>query len=290
LTWAKAAKEHIGFGVTTFLSIRSQEMWDELIAQAQTQTGETALVLGLDNFDATMYSLLWKAGLGFNFQPITAGITVTTPNVRLAGSGSATINTTFIGVDVDGDSIPDNGFATDIQNDVKSNYHSPLSVGVGAAWHLKKSRLHFSAEWFDDVDTYAVLELSPFISQTTGETVTRTLRHTLDSVINFAAGYEQQLGKSYTGFLGFNTDRSAYNPESEVATTTYDIYHVSGGGKLILERARFTLGLRYSWGNDTIKQAINLSPDSDSDVLGEGEEVTLDFKQLTFLIGFSLGI
>jgi hypothetical protein len=290
LTWARALRERIGLGATTFFSIRNQKGEDELIAQAQAQTGETALVFSANNFDASMYSLLWKVGLGFDFRPVTAGITVTTPNLRIAGSGSATINATTIGTDLDGDGNPDDGFTTDIQTGVKSNYKSPLSIGAGAGWRFKRSKLHASAEWFDDVDTYAVLELVPFVSQTTGETVSRTLQHKLDSVVNFAVGFEHDFGKTYSGFLGFNTDQSAYNPESDVATTSYDIYHAAAGGKLTLTKARFTLGIRYSWGSQTVSRKIDLNPVGDSDVLEGGEDLVLDYRQLAFLVGFTLNI
>jgi hypothetical protein len=290
LTWARELSSHIGIGVSTFLSVRNEESQDQFIAQAQAQSGEALMLLSIDDFNARTYSLLWKGGLGFDFRPLTFGITVTTPNVRVAGSGSATLNKTAIGVDIDGDGIPDNGFSTDIQNDIKSHYRSPLSIGAGGAWHIRRAKLHFSAEWFNSVDCYQMLELSPLISQTGGETVNRSLQHCLESVINFGLGYEQTFGKTYSGFLGFNTDHAAYDPESEVATTSYDIYHVSGGGKVTLEKASFTFGIRYAWGSEVAQQPIDLDPNSEQDVLGNRGDVTLEFRQLTFLVGFDLNI
>jgi hypothetical protein len=65
---------------------------------------------------------------------------------------------------------------------------------------------------------------------------------------------------------------------------------MAAGGKLILEKARFTLGVRYSWGSQTVNQKIDLNPIGDGDVLEGGQDVVLDYRQLAFLIGFSLNI
>jgi long-subunit fatty acid transport protein len=184
----------------------------------------------------------------------------------------------------------DDGFATDIQTDVKSNYESPLSIGVGAAWHLENSKFHVAAEWFDGVNDYPVLELTPFTSQTTGTKMLRSLRHKLDSVINFGVGFEHEFGPTYSGYLGFNTDRSAYNPESDVATTAYDIWHLSAGGKWSLKKLDLRFGGRYAWGVQNVQQAIELNPASEGEVLGSEADVGLKFSQLTFLLGFNLDI
>jgi hypothetical protein len=290
LTWARGLGQHLGVGITTFCAIRSQEGRDEFFSQAQTQADEFALLYDIDNFDATTYNLLWKAGLGLNLRPFTAGLTVTTPNVRVAGSGSATLNRTSVGIDIDGDDIPDKSFATDIQTDVRANHKSPLSIGAGAAWHFPRSKIHVAAEWFDGTEIYDVLELQPFVSQATGETVPRELRHKTDSVVNVAVGFEHTFSPSYSGFLGFNTDRSAYNPASDVATTTYDLVHVAGGAKLRLKKVRFTLGARYAWGDQTTERQLDLIPDVGDDAFESLEEVTVEFRQLTLIVGFALDI
>jgi len=290
LTWARAARRRVGLGVSTFFSIRNQKGQNELIVQAQDQTGATELYLAIDNFEASTYSLLWKFGLGFDFRPLTAGITVTTPNVRIAGSGTTTLNETVIGIDRDGDGLNDDGFTTDIQKNARANFKSPLSVGVGAGWRFKNSKIHVAAEWFNKVGAYEVLVLEPFTAQGSGEVISRTLRQKLDSVVNFAVGFEHDFSKAYTFFTGFNTDQSAYNRESQVAATAYDIYHAAVGGKVSVDQAQFTLGVRYSWGSQTIGQQVDLNPSGEGGVIDPGRDVVLDYRQLAFLIGFAFNI
>jgi hypothetical protein len=289
LTWARGLGEHVGLGITTFFSFRSQEGEDQLFVQARTQADELALLYEIDNYDLNSYGVLWKAGLGLDFRPFTAGLTVTTPALRIGGSGAATVNETRAGVDLDGDGIADDGFVTDIQTDVRANHRTPLSIGAGAAWHLPRSRIHVAAEWFDAVDTYAVLDLQPFTSQDTGELVPRRLQDAATSVINVAVGFEHTFSEVYSGFLGFNTDRSAHDPASDVATTTYDLVHLSGGAKLDLKKVRFNLGLRYAWGDQTVERKLDLNPEAGR-LLEDFESVEVEFRQLTLILGFAFNI
>ena len=288
ITWARGFSEKVGFGITQYLSIRSQSSQFEAFAQARTDSGFMALGYDIDSYSADFYSFLWKAGLGLNFWPVTVGLTLTTPNVQLSGSGSAVYNSTRIGLDLDEDGTVDNIFATNVQEGVVANYNSPLSVGVGVALHLNKSNIQLAAEWFDEVDTYAVLELESFTSQGTGETVTRTLQHKLKSVTNFAIGIDHKFGDKYAGYLSFNTDYSARDPESDVAITGFDIFHVSGGTNISMQKTQLMLGVSYAWGSEMIEQIINLNPEGDSTVLDSGEIAELSYRQITFLVGFSV--
>lgn len=290
LTLARGINEHVGFGITTYLTIRNQSSEYELIAQALAQSGEIALAYDIDNYNADMYGLLWKVGLGFRFTPFTAGVTLTTPNLDVAGSGSAVVNQTRIGLDLDDDGIIDDGFTTNIQEGVAANYKSPLSIGVGAAWQFTSTNIHFSAEWFSEIDTYDVMELASFESQATGETVNLPLRHKAASVVNFGAGVEHDFKERITGFLSFNTDQSSYDAESDVAVTGYDIYHCAGGANFELKRTELMLGLRYAWGSQDINQDIDLNPGDGEGVISSDDEVTASYTQITFLIGFKVNL
>jgi hypothetical protein len=288
ITWARGFGEKVGFGITQYLSIRSESSQYELFAQARTDSGFMALGYDIDSYSADFYSFLWKAGLGLNFWPVTVGLTLTTPNVQLSGSGSSVYNSTRMGLDVDEDGTLDNTFATDIQEGTVANYHSPLSIGAGVALHLSKTNIQLAAEWFDAVDTYAVLELHSSVSQGTGETITRTLQHKLKSVTNYAIGIDHKFGDKYAGYLSFNTDYSARDPESDVSITGFDIYHTSGGANINMRKTELMLGLSYAWGSEMIEQIINLNPDDDSTVLDSGQTVEVLYSQVTFLVGFSV--
>lgn len=290
LTWARAVNPKIGVGVTTYLSIRSEGGVSEIFAQALTDSGDISLVFNLDNFSSSVYSLLWKAGVGIDLRPLTIGVTVTTPNVRLFGSGEATLNTSIVRVDIDGDGMPDNGFQTNFQEDVTANYKSPWSIGFGAGYFFEHTQLHFSAEWYGAVDAYDVLELESFTSQTTGETIERSIRQKRESVINFALGLQQDFSEKYGGFLSFNTDNSAFSPESDISVTGIDIYHITGGGTTAVGRTNWMLGLSYAWGSEQAIQRIDLTPGGGGSVIDPGNPVQLDYSRITFMLGFKVGL
>jgi hypothetical protein len=233
---------------------------------------------------------LWKAGLGLNFYPLTVGVTLTTPNLQITGSGEAVLNSTVVRLDTDGDGTPDNSFETDVQQNVSANYKSPLSIGVGAGYFFEHTQLHFAAEWFAEVTAYDVLELESFTSQTTGLPVTRSLRQVRESVANFAVGIEQDIGERYGGFLSFNTDNSAYSQESEVSTSGMDIYHATGGMSAIVGRTRWMLGFSYAWGSETTQQPIDLTPGDGGTTTDPVDEVEMSYSRVTFLIGFRVGL
>lgn len=285
LTWAKGLGEKLGLGITTFFSARSQEGQDDFFLQTMNQTGELALLYDLENFDAHMYGLLWKAGLGLNLEPFTAGLTVTTPKVRMGGSGSYVVNSTWA---VSGGE--DEGFVTDIQTDVKARHETPWSVGLGAAWQIGDSKIHFSTEWFNSVANYDVLELQPYYSQESGEQISPTFKDQSESVLNFAVGFEHEFSEKYSGFLGFNTDNSAYSPESDLATTSYDLVHLAGGAKMDLKKVRFKLGARYAWGDQAVDNSLVDIPTTGTASLEPLNEGTVTFRQLTLILGFALDI
>lgn len=289
VTWARELNPKIGVGVTTYLSIRNEGSVSEIFAQALTDSGDISLVFDLDNFSSSVYSLLWKAGVGINLAPLTMGVTLTTSNVRLFGSGEATLNTSVVRIDLDGDGTPDNAFETNFQEDVTANYESPWSVGFGAGYFFEHTELHFSAEWYSAVDLYDVLELDSFTSQTTGETVERSLQQKRESVVNFAAGIEHDFGEKYGGFVSFNTDNTAFSPESDISATGIDIAHVTGGATVSLGRTNWMAGISYAFGSEETTQAIDLNPGDDGTVL-TGKPVELEYRRTTFMIGFRVGL
>ncbi len=289
LTWSRGAREWIGFGVTTYLSIRSLDTENQLFAQALSDSGQMALYYDVRNYDGSVYSLLWKAGFGFNLDPVTLGITVTTPNLEVHGSGRATANTSHVGIDTNGDGEINDGFQATVQEDIGASYHSPLSIGAGAAYHTAKWSFNLSAEWFDAVDKYDVFDLQPFVSQETGETVVPKLEHQSVSVLNYAAGIEYT-GKKYGGYLSFNTDFSSFDPVSDIALTGFDLYHVTAGTNIGLKRTKLMLGVSYAWGSENISQAIDLNPGDDDKIIDPSDQVELVYSRVTFMLGFTVNL
>jgi hypothetical protein len=152
--------------------------------------------------------------MGMNLDPLTLCITITTSSVNLTGSGSALLNAAASDIDLDGDGIEDQLFAANYQQDVSSVYHTPWSIGGGLSYHWGKTRFHASAEWYDAVQKFRVLETSDFEAQSSGEILQNRVDHELKSIINYGVGIEIFFREKLNGYASFVTDYSAAVPET----------------------------------------------------------------------------
>ncbi len=175
--------------------------------------------------------------MGFNFSPWTFGLTVTTPSLNLFGSGSALVNEGINGFDFNGDGIGDEVVAASYQDGVKSRFNSSWAIGVGGAYRFGKTKIHLSAEWFNAVDKFTVLDTKTFVAQSIGDTISAKLTHELDQVLNYGIGIEHSFGEHTTGFASFATDFSGAVPgtETNLSIANWDIRHFAAG-------AAFTVG------------------------------------------------
>jgi hypothetical protein len=176
---------------------------------------------------------------------------------------------------------------------VSARHHLPLALGIGAGYRLGKHRLHFSAEWYDKVDRYNVLNTKDFIGQSNGETFTYRVDSESKSVLNYGFGLEFYISEKLNLFFSYITDFSSVVPHTgtNLTVSTWDIYHLSTGASFSIGRSEFTLGLNYAFGSDQVKGPVSFPESEIKNVLAdllEGSDV--DYKRLKLLIGFSFEI
>ncbi len=289
-TWSYKLKPRIGIGVTQYVAIRSQNSRIQTVAQAMTDSDMIAATILINDFDYRNYRTLWKTGLGFNLEPLTFGITMTTPSLNLTGKGSTLTNRSVIGQDTDGDGIEDPEFSSDFQQDVDAKYKSPWSLGAGAAYKTGKSRIHFSLEWFSAVDKYDVLDSRDFQGQSSGETLTNEVTHELESVLNYGIGIEHSFRERLTAYGSFVTDFSAAveGTDTNLSFSNWDLYHITGGMALTINRVEMILGLTYSFGNQVIDRPASFTGSNESnELIGSAIGADVDYTGLKFILGFS---
>ncbi len=291
LSWSYPLTSKMAIGVSQYLSIRSQKTRSQALSQSLSPEGDVATSIILRQFEYKSFDLLWKAGFGMKLDPFTLGITVTTPGVHITGNGSSLVDVAVSGVK--SDTLGDPIYAANFQQDVSAQYRSPWSVGGGFSWGIGKYRVHFSAEWYDAIKQFEVLETEDFIVQSSGETATNKVDHELQSVINYGVGLEIFFKEKLSGYASFVTDYSAAVPgtQTNLAISFWDIYHLSAGAAFTLGRSEFTLGASYSFGNDRLERTITF-PDTEisnriAELLKNSE---LDYKRIKLLIGFSIQI
>ena len=282
-TYSTKLSEKVGLGATLYFAYRYHSLRQGTFIQALKSSGDIASGTDIVNYKYNNLRSLLKAGMGINLNPLTLGFTVTTPSVNIFGSGYASTHLFISGVDTE-------TFASNFQDEVESEYNTPWSFGIGGAYQIKKVKVHVSAEWYDAVDKYFVLDTDPYRAQSSGEIKTNDLTHEAASVINYGIGLDYFANEKFIISGSFVTDFTAEvkNTTTNLApASSWNIYHISAGSTFWIAKSEITVGLGYSFGSDIIKNNIDLTPST------TGEESTirnseLSFTRIKLLLGFTL--
>ena len=285
VTYSRRAAEHLGFGVTTYFTTRSQAVQFLKFAQALGENGRAGAAIQNRQFQYNNFGVLWKIGVATQTQGWDLGVTVTTPRLSFGGSGSTGFDSTVVGQDIDenGNAIAE--VATNTQNGLASSYESPFSVAVGGAVGLGTARLHLTAEWFAPVDEFVVLPSEPFIGQSSGEVIDTAITRELTDVLNVALGINNRFSERLTVYGSIRTDRNGFDKDSEssVPVGDWDLYHVAGGATFTVGQSEFTTGAIVSFGNSTTSRVFQpVQPSGTSD-----EEIEVSYFRFAFLVGFN---
>ena len=223
-----------------------------------------------------------NAGIGFNLNPLTIGLTVTSPSLNIFGSGSVGTHLFISGIDT-------NRFDSNYQEDIESKFNSSWAAGLGGAYNFGKVKLHLSAEWYDAISKYDVLDTEPYVSQSSGETLTNDLTHEAKSIINFGLGLDYFASDSLIFSLSVTSDISAYveNTATNLAAySAWDLIHIAGGSTFHIWKSEVTVGAVYSFGSQTFENKINITPGADNNSVGRQSE--FKYSQIKVLLGFEI--
>lgn len=282
ITYSTKLSEVIGLGFTGYISYRSHKASTITILQALQSNGDIASYSNISNYRYNNCRALLKAGIGLNLKPLTLGLTATTPSLNIFGTGSVGTHLFVSGVDT-------NRFESNYQEEVKSEFNSSWAVGIGGAYKLGRTKIHLSAEWYDAINKFYVLDTEPYVSQSSGETLTNDLTHEAKSVINFGFGMDYFASDSLIFSLSVTSDLSAYveNTTTNLAPySAWDLIHIAGGSTFNFFKSEVTVGVVYSFGSQTIQNKIDITPDEDeSSIIRQSE---FKYSQIKVLLGFQL--
>jgi hypothetical protein len=290
LTWSYPLGRRFGIGVSTFVTIRSQRARSAITGQAFQSPGTTGGVTQSDlGYKYNHYGILWKAGLTYDWLGFSLGATVTTPRIKVFGSGETLVNRLVVGQDADGDGTPDPLFIADVQSDLPAIYKSPFSLAGGASKMVgRNTTLHATVEWFNDVPLYDVMLTEPFVGQSTGDTLQADVTQELEDVINFGIGVEERFTPGFSLMASFRTDNSALTTGeiTDVSVASWNIYFVTVGSTFRLGGGEFTLGLAYGFGGEDPTKFMENPPD-DEIIEPLPDDARIRYSSLRFIIAFS---
>lgn len=282
ITYSTKLSEIIGLGFTGYISYRSHKASSITILQALQSNGDIASYSNIINYRYNNCRALAKIGLGLNLNPLTLGITATTPSLNIFGTGSVGTHLFVSGIDT-------NRFESNYQEEVESKFNSSWAIGFGGAYKLGNVKLHLSAEWYDAISKFYVLDTQPYVSQSSNEALTNDLTHEAKSVINFGLGMDYFATDSLIFSLSLTSDFSAYveNTTTNLATySAWDLIHIAGGSTFSIWKSEVTIGAVYSFGSQTLENNINITPGNDDNNVGRQSD--FKYSQIKVLLGFEL--
>ena len=273
----------IGIGATTYVAYRNQKTSMEAIVEELQPDTDIASILVYRNLKFYNYRALIKAGVALNLDPVTLGLTVTTPSLNVFGSGTFGYNY-FLS---NPDTVSENVFESNTQYDLKTTYNTSWAIGLGAAYWGDNFNLHVSTEWYAAVKEFHPMNIEPFVAQSSGIVIQNQLNQQLKSVFNAGVGLDYILNERVTLAGSFITDFSADidSVSSNISFTNWNIYHISAGSNFKVANAEVTLGLSASFARDRMKQLPDFE---DSGGLIDAIEPTIDvqFLRIKVLFGF----
>lgn len=279
ITYSSKLSEKIGIGITGYISYRSYSASTLTILQALKSDGDIASYSDISNYQFSNCRALAKAGIGFNFNPLTFGLTFTTPSINIFGSGSVGTHLFASGFDTA-------RFESNYQDDVKSKFNSSWAVGAGGAYRLNKFKIHLSAEWYNAIDKYNVMDTKPFIAQSSGAEISNDLSHEAKSVINYGIGLDYFANDNLIFSFSFTGDNSAFVEGTITNLAPYnswDLIHLAAGSSFKLWKSDITVGIVYSFGSQVLENKINILPDEEGMIERDSE---LKYTQIKALLGF----
>jgi hypothetical protein len=213
-------------------------------------------------------------GIGTQLDQWNVGLTVTTPGVKLFGSGRIAGDRTRIAVPERDDELI---FVN--EEGISSTYKSPWSVGVGGSRDFGDTTVHLGLEWFSSVGLYDVLPAQSVVPITGGEGIDPSIRSESDAVVNVAAGASHRFDEKWTGYASLRTDFSAavQDSPSNLSFTNWNLYHLAAGATVTTPSVEFTTGAVFAFGSSSAPPRLN------------ERDLKSTYFRVSLILGFSFG-
>ncbi|MBC8124528.1 MAG: hypothetical protein H7X70_02235 [Candidatus Kapabacteria bacterium] len=238
LTWSRAfGKEH-SLGITAYISAVSSSYQSVLATGVVSKDAKASSSLSdYQSFDNIRF--LAKAGYYYDGRPVSFGISITTPSIKILNTigETRTSQTSIVN-----DSVV--SLYGDRQVGLTAKYRTPISVAAGATWYSKQTTVYLTLEWFDGLDPYAPLQPEPFMATIPASTIIYGNTVKRYGIANVGLGIRQRVGEKTSLYFSILRDGSSLKPSDNAADAivNYDLYHATVGWQFTIVNTVVTAG------------------------------------------------
>ncbi|HSF46476.1 MAG TPA: hypothetical protein VLA58_10720 [Chitinophagaceae bacterium] len=279
--------EHWAIGVSQSFTYRYQDYREAFGAYVITDPVLNAPVdLVGSNQDYTIkYNTLFtstKMGFTYKGKKWDLGLTVSSPTLRIMGSGKILADYSLTNVRIGADlTIPRTNFLANGQiEDIKAKYKYPISVSLGASRVIGNLRLYGGVQWYGAIKEYTVLDPgdAAFIQPPSANNVLYTSQllrswSSNKSLINGSIAIDWALKPANHLLFSFRTDNhyASFNPDVEgnnLAVKQWNNYHLTIGNQREFKTSVWLVGFRFNYGvNNAFPQPVSFNDPSEGNFL-----------------------
>ena len=285
ITWSYPFQDKLGIGVTQYFAIKNYRSRQEANVSVLSSNNNLLSTVAINEYDYYNVRILWKAGIGFSFEKIKFGLTVTTPSINLFGVGETDLNIVRNSPDAN-----ENLLISDFQKDLSTDYNSATSFGFGAYYKFEDLKIHFAAEYFTKVSLFNVIESEEFQSQSGNVILQNNLFSAADPVLNYGLGFEYFISQMFTAYGAFTVDFSSYPSDVRInhSFSKYNLYHLTIGSSLNIKKIEITFGTALSFGNDEVTiPVVPIIPLEKLDRIIDNQAAELNTFRLKLILGLT---
>lgn len=290
--------DRLSAGLTGEATIRKQSFYDYINTRAFINSSgvPTALlpftqVSSLYQLDYWRLGLRFRAGLAYEAGKHQLGFVVSSPLVQIKSSAVLFTDLTISNLNIPNTSLALNLLANGRQKSLPVRYKLPLSLAASYSIAVNKWQAALSAEYFLKVKNYSIVSprnelfLRPD-SGTNRDNTAQLVRFEEErkSILNAAFGLSYAFNERVTGYAALRTDfnyAGNLDPASPYQGyvpnfTTWNIYHLSAGAKLLRRKTHLYASLLTSFGTTSnYLQRVNFDTPNESNLLlGEPKRTT----------------
>lgn len=297
LSWSPPISDKFGIGLSNFVSILNKTSLIGVDVHVLDELNNVSALVVNHKYNYKSYGMLWKLGMAWKLSRINLGLTVTTPRLNIVNDGSFLYEEYLVNANNSENGELEDIYIFNVQNDLPVNYHTPWAIGFGTGIHFNKMILHVSAEWYNKVSRYTILQPESFIGQSTGESVDFKLVDELNPVFNYGLGMEITLNNNLTAFASVASDYSAAKSElsentqldSKAVNTTLviDFFQFGGGISIEKKNIEITIGVTYRGSSQQVDRPVNFPNGDDTSPIDSDNTTMMKIQQWSFILGFT---